>query len=51
MNRWQIVRLTLEVVGDRASKIGRKVDGHVQNSVPGITNSKKSQTGRTWSCG
>ena len=36
----------LEVEDDRARKFGRrKVDGHVQNSVPAITNRKRSQTG------
>ena len=46
-----IVRSILEVVGDCTSKFGRsKVDGHVQNSAPAITNRKRSQTGRTWSC-
>ena len=50
-NRWQIVRLILEVVGDRTSKFGRcKVDGQVQNFGPAITNRKRSQTDRTWLC-
>ena len=45
------MRLILEVVGDRTSECGRsKVDGHVQNSGPTITNRKISQTGSTWSC-
>ena len=43
----KIVRLILEVVGDRTSKFGcSKVDGHVLNSGPPITNRKRSQTGR-----
>ena len=51
INRWQIVRLILEVVGGRTSKFGRnKVDGHVPNSGPTITNRKRSQIGHTWSC-
>ena len=44
-NRWQIMRLILEVVGGR-----NKVDGHVPNARPTITNRKRSQIGRTWSC-
>ena len=38
-----MVRLVLEVMGDRTSKFVRnKADGHVQNSGPAITN-------RVWS--
>ena len=51
INRWQIMRLILKVVGDRSSKFGHnKVDDYVQNSGPAITNRKRSQTARTWSC-
>ena len=55
MNRWQIVRLILEVVGDRTSKFGRsKVHGHVPNSGPAITSRKRVvhdlETSRTGSC-
>ena len=46
INRWQIVQLILEVVGDHTSKFGRsKADGHVQNSAP--VNCKRLQTNRT----
>ena len=49
-NRRTNARLFAEVVGDRQSKISRsKVDGHVQNFWPAITNRKRPHIGIAWS--